>query len=81
MAVQEVSLLDEVAKDKSPPRLRSRRRMKRPSLRGSVRIETDEDFGRLIAKKMLLLPFALRCGLEVEILRLVNSELNKVDQL
>lgn len=82
VAVQEVSLLDEVAKDRSPPRQRSRRRMKRPSLRGSRLVaRTDDDFGRLIAKKMQFLPFALRCGLEVEILRLVNSELNKVDQL
>lgn len=78
-----MSLLDEAAKDKSPTgRTRSnRRRMKRPSLRGSIRINTDEDFGRLISKKMQMLPFAIRCRMEVDILRLVNSALHTIEEL
>lgn len=69
--------------DKSPPRTRTtRRRMKRPGLRGnSLPPDTDEDFGRLISKKMHLLPFAIRCGLEVDILRMVNGALNSIDKL
>ena len=59
-----------------------RRREKRPSLRGGkVTVETDEDFGRLISKKMHLLPLAIRCGLEVDILRMVNTALNAIDKL
>lgn len=44
-------------------------------------METDEDFGRLISKKMHLLPLAIRCGLEVDILRMVNTALNAIDKL
>lgn len=55
--------------------------MKRPSLRGSIRINTDEDFGRLISKKMQMLPFAIRCRMEVDILRLVNSALHTIEEL
>lgn len=56
--------------------------MKRPSLRGgATHIDTDEDFGRLISKKLHMLPFAIRCGLEVDILRIVNGALNTIDKL
>lgn len=77
------AVLDELdARNGSPPRTRSiKRRVKRPSLRGALPIDTDEDFGRLISKKLNLLPLAIRCGLEVEILRMVNGALNSMDTL
>lgn len=69
--------LDEMVRPRT-----TKRRMKRPSLRGGARhIDTDEDFGRLISKKMHLLPLAIRCGLEVDILRMVNGALNAMDKL
>lgn len=73
-------VFDEIS---SAPRTRAiRRRMKRPSLRGAtLHIDTAEDFGRLISKKMHMLPLAIRCGLEVDILRMVNGALNAMDSL